>query len=52
MWYLTEPEREQHEADLPRLIDLGMIELDLDGQPLWTRAAFDAVHKTQGQTWS
>jgi hypothetical protein len=51
MWYMTEPERESAEANLDQLIRLGMVELDPEGQPMWTEAAWDAVHKVNGQTW-
>jgi hypothetical protein len=49
---MTEPERDAIQADLYRLITLGLVDLDPEGQPVWTEAAWDAYHKVNGQTWS
>jgi hypothetical protein len=51
-WHMTEQELESAQADLDNLIRLGLVDLDAEGQPVWTEAAWDAYHKVNGQTWS
>jgi hypothetical protein len=48
---VMEADRAYFERYFKLLIELEIIDLDEDGQPVWTPAAADAFHKVCSQSW-